>query len=49
MVSTPEERANSQPDADSLASSPPNVSTGSWKFLEEKTQKKKILHAGTWA
>ncbi|EDL14516.1 mCG127215, partial [Mus musculus] len=45
MVSTPEERANSQPDADSLASSPPNVSTGSWKFLEEKTQKKKILHA----
>ena len=49
MVSTPEERANSQPDADSLASSPPNLSTGSWKFLEEKTQKKKILHAGTWA
>uniref|UniRef100_A0A8C6GDJ8 von Willebrand factor A domain containing 3B n=1 Tax=Mus spicilegus TaxID=10103 RepID=A0A8C6GDJ8_MUSSI len=45
MVSTPEERANSQPNADSLASSPPNVSTGSWKFLEEKTQKKKILHA----
>ncbi|XP_076771174.1 von Willebrand factor A domain-containing protein 3B isoform X3 [Arvicanthis niloticus] len=45
MVSTPEKHANSQPDADSMASSPPSVSTGSWKLLEEKPQKKKILHA----
>ncbi|XP_031223076.1 von Willebrand factor A domain-containing protein 3B isoform X4 [Mastomys coucha] len=45
MVSTPEKRANSQADTDSMASSSPNVSTGSLKLLEEKTQKKKILHA----
>lgn len=49
MVSTPEKRANSQADTDSMASSSPNVSTGSLKLLEEKTQKKKILHAGIWA
>ncbi|GAB1284888.1 von Willebrand factor A domain-containing 3B [Apodemus speciosus] len=45
MVSTPENCTNSQPDSESVASSPPNVSTGLWKLLEEKTQKKKILHA----
>lgn len=48
MVSTPENRANSQPDSESVASSPPNVSTGLLKLLEEKKQKKKILHAGIW-
>nr|XP_006244922.1 von Willebrand factor A domain-containing protein 3B isoform X2 [Rattus norvegicus] len=45
MASTPEKCANSQSDADSMTLSPSNVSTGSWKVSEEKTQKKKILHA----
>lgn len=49
MASTPEKCANSQSDADSMTLSPSNVSTGSWKVSEEKTQKKKILHAGIWA
>lgn len=48
MVSTPERHGNPQPDdANSMAVSPLNVLKGPWKLLDEKTQKKKPLHAGS--
>lgn len=49
MVSTPEKYENSQSEADSMAVSPPKVFKGPWKILDGKTQKKKLLHAGTCA
>lgn len=49
MVSTPENCAYSQSDADSMAVSSLKGFKGPWKVLNGKTQKKKLLHAGTCA
>uniref|UniRef100_A0A8C9CTV6 VWFA domain-containing protein n=1 Tax=Peromyscus maniculatus bairdii TaxID=230844 RepID=A0A8C9CTV6_PERMB len=49
MVSSPEKCANSPSDVDSKAVSPLKVLKGPRKVLDGKTQKKKVLHAGTCA